>query len=60
MGLFDAFESLTKAAIGIVVAPIDVVADVVTLGGTLTDQEKPYTVQRAEQVMDNLKKSTKP
>jgi len=59
MSLFDALGSLTKAAVAVVVTPIDVVADVITLGGALTDQDKPYTAQRAEDIMRNLKDATK-
>jgi hypothetical protein len=51
-------ENLTKAVIGVAVSPVDAVADVITLGGVLSDQEKPYTVQRAEQIMRNLNKAT--
>lgn len=35
MGFFD---KLASAAVGIVVSPIDVVKDVVTMGGSLTDR----------------------
>jgi hypothetical protein len=44
----------------VAVTPIDIAADIITLGGTLTDQDKPYTAQRAEQIMDNLKKAVEP
>ena len=60
MSIFDTLEGLTKAVVGVVVTPVDVVADIVTLGGVLTDQEKPYTAQRAEDIINNLKKATKP
>ena len=60
MSLFDTLEGLTKAAVGVVTVPIDIAADIVTLGGALTDQDKPYTAQKCEQIMDNLKKATKP
>ncbi len=52
--MFGMFESLTKAAVGIVTMPIAVVADVVTLGGALTDQKTPYSAQQAEKILDNL------
>ena len=54
------FGSLLKAAVGVVTLPVQVVADVVTLGGALTDKEKPYTAESVEDIMDNLKNSTKP
>ena len=40
--MFDMITKLTKAAVGVVVSPVDMLADVITLGGTLTDQDKPY------------------
>jgi len=54
------FGELLKAAVGVVVeTPIAIVADVVTLGGSLTDQDKPYTAEAIEKVVDNIQKSTK-
>ena len=58
--MFGLLKNLTKAAVGIAVTPIDVAADIVTLGGTLTDKDKPYTAARCEQVMDNLEKAIDP
>lgn len=60
MGLFDVLEGVTKAVVGVVATPIDVAADLITLGGSLSDQEKPYTAQRVEKIMENLDKATKP
>lgn len=51
------FGSLFKAAVGVVTTPIALAADVVTLGGALTNRETPYTVTQAEEVMDNLEKA---
>ncbi len=48
------FGKLTKAVVGVVVSPVDVVKDAVTLGGALTDKDEPYTVTRAKQVADDL------
>lgn len=54
------FGELLKAAVGVVVeTPIAIVADIVTLGGSLTDQDKPYTAEAIEKVVDNIQKSTK-
>jgi len=47
MGLFSA---LVKITIDTVILPIEIVKDVVTLGGVATEQDKPYTVQRLEQI----------
>lgn len=58
--MFDMFNSLVKATVGVVVeTPLAVVADVVTMGGALTDKELPYTADALEKVYENLKDSTK-
>lgn len=55
------FGSFLKAVVGTVIeAPLSIVADVVTLGGTLTDKRKPYTAEAVEKVFKNLKDSTDP
>jgi hypothetical protein len=58
--MFGMLESLAKAAVGVVTVPVAVVADVVTLGGTLTDKEQPYTAEAVSDVVQNLKDATKP
>ena len=53
------FESLLKAAVGVVVdLPVSVAADVVTLGGALTDKDKPYTASAVENIVGNIKDAT--
>lgn len=53
--MFGMLKSVTKAAVGVVIeTPVAVVADVVTLGGTLTDKDEPYTATSVGKVMDNL------
>lgn len=53
------FGKLLKAAVGVVIeTPIAVVADVVTLGGTLTDKQSTYTAEAVEKVVKNVKEST--
>lgn len=54
------FGDLLKAAAAIVTVPVGVVADVVTLGGAMTDKDKPYTAEALGDMMDNLKNATKP
>jgi hypothetical protein len=54
------FGSLLKAAAAIVTVPVGVVADVATLGGVLTDKDKPYTAEALSDMMQNLKDATKP
>lgn len=58
--MFGIFEDLTKAVVGVVKLPIDVAADVVTLGGALTDKDKPYTAAEIERIVRNLNNATKP
>jgi hypothetical protein len=53
------FGDLLKAVVGVVVeTPVALVADVITMGGALSDQDKPYTAQALEKVMDNVTKAT--
>lgn len=51
---------LTKAAVGVVTTPVAVVADVVTLGGSLTDRDEPYTSKAVGYVVQNLEDAAKP
>lgn len=51
-------KSLTKAVVGVAVLPVDIVADVITIGGLTTDKPSPYTSQRAADIMQNLKDAT--
>lgn len=52
------FKSLSKAVLGVAVLPVDIVADIVTVGGLITNKQRPYTVKRASDIMDNLNKAT--
>lgn len=52
------FGGLAKAVIGVVVLPVDMVADVVTLGGVNTNQDRTYTAKRAEKIMAALDEAT--
>ena len=58
--MFGFIESLAKAATAVVTVPVAVVADVVTLGGALTDKDKPYTAEAVSDLVDNLKDATRP
>jgi hypothetical protein len=60
MSMFGVLESLTKAAVGVVTLPVAVVADVVTMGGALTDKDEPYTAKAASDVLENLNNAAKP
>ena len=54
------FKSLAKAALGVVTVPVAVAADLVTMGGVLTDKAKPYTAEAVSDVVKNLKNATTP
>lgn len=59
--MFEMLGNLVKATVGVVVeTPIAVVADVVTMGGVLTDKDKPYTAVALEKVVENVEKATDP
>jgi hypothetical protein len=58
--MFGMLESLAKAATAVVTVPVAVVADVVTLGGALTDKDKPYTADAVGDMVDNLKDAARP
>ena len=58
--MFGMLESLTKAVVGIVVeTPIAIVADALTLGGSLSDKDEPYTATTLRGVMQNVENTTK-
>lgn len=52
--------SLTKAAVAVVATPVAMVADIVTLGGTLTDRKESYTEEMLDNVKDNLDEALDP
>jgi len=54
------FGSFLKAAVGVVLTPVAVVADVVTLGGELTDRKETYTGQVLDAVEKNLSDTIDP
>lgn len=45
---------LLKAVVEVIKLPIDAAADSITLFGAMTDQDKPYIVQRCEKIMKKL------
>lgn len=49
MGLFGA---LIKTAINIVTLPVDIIKDIHTFGGAMTDQPKTYTEQKLEKIKE--------
>lgn len=58
--MFNLLGKLTKAVVGVVVeTPVAVIADVVTLGGSLNDKDEPYTATALKKVVKNVADSTK-
>lgn len=58
--MFEIFENLTKATIGLVIeTPIALVTDVITLGGSITDKEESYTATVLKNVLKNVENATK-
>ena len=59
--MFGILGDLTKAVVGVVIeTPIAVAADMLTLGGSITDKNEPYTVTALKGVMKNIEHATKP
>ena len=54
------FSSLFKAAVAVATSPVSIAADVITLGGALTDKDEPYTVTQAKTVYKNLQNAVDP
>jgi hypothetical protein len=50
MGLFSA---LVKIGVDVVTLPVDVIKDAVTIGGIITEQDKPYTLQKLDQIKED-------
>jgi hypothetical protein len=58
--MFGLFENLVKATVGVVIeTPLAVVADVVTLGGTLSNKDEPYTAAALSKVVANIEQATR-
>lgn len=59
--MFDILSGITKAVVGVVVeTPVAIVADVLTLGGSVNDKRGgTYTGDALSKVMDNVEKATK-
>lgn len=46
------FGKLTQGVIDVATTPIDVVKDIATLGGVLTDEDEPHTVKKIKKLRD--------
>ena len=59
--MFGILGDLTKAVVGVVVeTPLAIAADVLTLGGVITDKDEPYTATALKKVVENVENATKP
>ncbi|HZD27235.1 MAG TPA: hypothetical protein VE251_00900 [Xanthobacteraceae bacterium] len=55
------FGNLMKAAIGVLIeTPIAVAADIITMGGALTDKKEPYTATAVKRIVENIAEATDP
>lgn len=54
------FGNLLKAVVGVATVPVAAVADIVTLGGTLTDKNESYTGRVLDSVEKNVEKVLDP
>jgi hypothetical protein len=51
--------NLARAVVGTVTLPVSAVADVVTLGGVLSEKRTTYTVDRVRDIMAALDKAAR-
>lgn len=55
------FEDIAKAVVGAVIkTPAAIIADVLTLGGAVTERQETYTGEALGEVMDNIDNATRP
>lgn len=47
-------KSLAKTLVDTALVPVDVVKDVATMGGAITDQDEPHTLKRLKKVAGDL------
>lgn len=45
------FGKIAQIAVKTVTLPIEVVKDIVTLGGTMDDQDEPHTIQALKEIV---------
>jgi hypothetical protein len=46
--MFGFINKIIKTGLTLAETPIAAIKDVVTMGGAITDQDKPYTIQKLE------------
>jgi hypothetical protein len=58
--MFSLIGSLIGVTASALAIPMAVVADVVTMGGVLTDQDEPYTTKAADELVVGLVRALTP
>ena len=59
--MFGMLGDLTKAVVGVTIeTPLSIAADVVTLGGAMTDRDEPYTATAVKKIVQNVENATDP
>lgn len=59
--MFGFIGDLAKATVGVVIeTPLAIAADVVTMGGALTDKDEPYTCTALKKIVKNVENATDP
>jgi hypothetical protein len=46
------FGAIVRTVVNVATLPVAIVKDVFTLGGVCTEQDKPYTAQKLEQIKE--------
>lgn len=54
------FKNLMKTVTGIATLPLDVAADVVTMGGALSDKDQPYTAKKFSDIVESASRAADP
>ncbi|WP_025199098.1 hypothetical protein [Brucella sp. BO2] len=58
--MFGALSKLAHIAVDTATLPLAAAADIVTLGGELTDREEPYSVTKVKSISENAEKLISP
>ena len=58
--MFGIIKSLTKAAVGIVLSPVSIAADILTLGGAINERDEPYTISSVRDILSNIENAVNP
>ena len=55
--MLNVLKGLVKSTVGVVTLPIDVAADVLTLGGSMVDRDS-FTAKKIGKIMDGIDEAT--